>query len=448
VYYKEATRALGALAGYAPGSATITVGYATRGTSDDWMYAFGRGGDGHIFSWTPESGNGEDGFWPLPSRIVPISAWDHRMNLGIAWAAGAAPMITARSWRTGPDGPVVRLRIINAGRAAMSSAGTVALDGGEPIAVPSLAPAEALTLELPVPPSIVAAAAPRPRLGIALGYDGATIHDSIAPIVHAVDTLFSDDFESGVGRWNPTIAWGMEETVDHTRVASDSPGGLYVERPGVNELILGEPVSLERYAAADLTFDASFAVEGHNHDASVQVRRDSSLIWEDVECDELQLPYASASTYRNHFRGDMREWRRYHVRLDAFAGERVTIRFALQAVTSPWHYTFDGLKIDNVAIVAARGSSAAIDGDAARVASTIAVGPNPFSTHLTVRLAERAAGGGAEARVELYDALGNRVRSLQARSPATIDTAELPPGLYVIVVTDGDVVARRALVRR
>jgi carboxypeptidase T len=445
VYYKQATRALASLAGYAPGNSKITVGYTTRGTSDDWMFQYGRDDGGHTFAWTPESGNGEDGFWPIPSRVEPIAEWNHRMNLGIAWAAGPAPMITRRTWQPTPGGPVVRVTVMNAGRRAMSADATLELAGGGATVVPMLAPSEELTFEIPVPAAYrEPGAMPRPRIGIALTYDGAVIRDSIAPIASAVETVFAEDFEAGIGRWDPTVAWGIEQSVDHTSVASDSPMAPYAERRESNELILRDPVSLVGYAAAELFFDARYAVEARNHQASITVKAEESLEWEDVDCEELQLPFASDATSRNHFRGDLAEWRRYRVSLDRFLGRRILIRYVLTAVTSQWHYTFDGIQLDNIALVAARDESSSAD-DEAIAGGSMRVMPNPFSSHLTVEL---PAGTGV-ATIELYDALGTLVHTASSATRTTLATDGLPAGAYTVVTRrSGEVQRQRVVLAR
>lgn len=445
VYYKTATRALASLAGFAPGNSRITVGYTARGTSDEWLYAFGRDGGGHVFSWTPESGNGEDEFWPVASRIEPICEAGHRMNMGVAWAAGAAPIITARSWRADTGGAVVRVTVTNIGRAAMTMPATLALDGGATIDVPPMAPSEALTFELPVPGSYRAApGAPRPTIGITLGFESARVRDSVAPITHPVERIFTEDFEVGISRWETGPGWGIETTSEHTRVAGDSPGGNYVERSEPNILTLRAPISLRGYAAAELFFDASYAVEGRNHNASLQVRREPTIEWEDAECEELQLPFESASPIRNRFRGDMREWRRYRVRLDRYAGDEISIRFAVEAHNSQFHYTFDGVRIDDIEVVGARPIVSAIEDDDAR-AGALRITPNPFSDQLVVVLGDDHA----SSSIELCNELGEIVRSVPAGPRTTIATDDLAAGAYTVVVrSEGGLQRRRVVLVR
>lgn len=440
VYYKLATRALGSLAGYAPGNTKITVGYLTRGSSDDWMFAYGRSAGQHIFSWTPESGNDVDEFWPAPSRIEPICEWNHRLNIGFAWAAAAAPMIVSRAWRPTANGPIVRVTVMNVGRRSMTAQASLQLDEGMPIAVPAMAPGESLPFDLEVPevwrstPSV-----PRASVGITLTYDGVPIRDSIAPIVHRVDTLLAENFESGLARWSTGGEWGSELTDEGNTVASDSPDRDYSERRDPNVLELIRPVSLVGLAAAEMFFDASFAVEARNHNASVQILREPSLIWEDVDAEELQLPLANASLVRNQFRGDQRTWRRYHMKLDDFLGSEVRVRFVVSAFNSPWHYTFDGLKIDDVEFVGAIPITAGAD---VSVAGTVLVMPNPFTSRLVVQLADSRV----PSVIELYDALGSLVRIATTDARATFDTQDLAAGAYTVVIRRGDAAFRQRVV--
>lgn len=68
---------------YGPGYTTI---YVTNGASDDWMYGE-QTTKNKIFAYTPEVGNGDDGFWPSPSRIIPLcqeNMWQSMMAARLA----------------------------------------------------------------------------------------------------------------------------------------------------------------------------------------------------------------------------------------------------------------------------------------------------------------------------------------------------------------------------
>lgn len=84
--FKAFTQEMSAYNGYTPGTASQTVGYQVRGSSDDWMYH--DSGHAHCISITPEIGSSSDGFWPAQSRIIPLIMQNLQPNLFIAGAAG------------------------------------------------------------------------------------------------------------------------------------------------------------------------------------------------------------------------------------------------------------------------------------------------------------------------------------------------------------------------
>jgi len=69
---------------YLLGTGVETVGYTVNGESCDWMY----GAEG-IFAYTPEIGQGNDGFWPSSNRIVPLAEENLHPNIVAALYAGS-----------------------------------------------------------------------------------------------------------------------------------------------------------------------------------------------------------------------------------------------------------------------------------------------------------------------------------------------------------------------
>jgi hypothetical protein len=62
--------------GHTPGTAWETVNYPVNGGSVDWEY-----GDQGIIGVSPEIGTQDDGFWPPPSRILPLCQLELPANL-------------------------------------------------------------------------------------------------------------------------------------------------------------------------------------------------------------------------------------------------------------------------------------------------------------------------------------------------------------------------------
>ncbi len=67
---------------YSYGTVFETLFYFANGGSDDWMY--GDSSHSKIMSFTPEVGYASDGFWPKPSRIVPLAEENIAPNIFLA----------------------------------------------------------------------------------------------------------------------------------------------------------------------------------------------------------------------------------------------------------------------------------------------------------------------------------------------------------------------------
>jgi len=70
------TDSMAAFNGHTPGTAWETVNYPVNGGSVDWEY-----GEAGIIAVSPEIGTQDDGFWPPPSRILPLCQLELPANL-------------------------------------------------------------------------------------------------------------------------------------------------------------------------------------------------------------------------------------------------------------------------------------------------------------------------------------------------------------------------------
>ncbi len=78
---------------YSSGTVFETLSYFANGGSCDWMY--GDTTHSKIFSFTPEVGFSNDGFWPAPSRIIPLSEENIAPNLFLAkYAVNGLDVVT------------------------------------------------------------------------------------------------------------------------------------------------------------------------------------------------------------------------------------------------------------------------------------------------------------------------------------------------------------------
>jgi hypothetical protein len=72
--------------GYEAGQAPLVL-YELNGGANDWMYGE-QTSKPKIFSYLPEVGNDNDGFWPPPERIFPLAEENVYLNKVLAWGPG------------------------------------------------------------------------------------------------------------------------------------------------------------------------------------------------------------------------------------------------------------------------------------------------------------------------------------------------------------------------
>jgi len=92
---------------YASGRAWESVGYTTNGEADDWGW-----GDAHAASLTIEVGSSQDGFWPPPSRILPIAMESAYPARYVAWAVGPMMQVDDLKLTVNDEGTAGRLIIV------------------------------------------------------------------------------------------------------------------------------------------------------------------------------------------------------------------------------------------------------------------------------------------------------------------------------------------------
>jgi hypothetical protein len=133
--YTRYGAALSAMNGYLVGNFAQTLGYLANGEVIDWSYGE-QVEKNKVFAILPEVGGPGDGFWPPPSRIIPIAEQNRGPNLYDTWIAGARAELVAVARDSlvppGGSGEVVAT-IENIGLGAPAADITLALTTSDPL---------------------------------------------------------------------------------------------------------------------------------------------------------------------------------------------------------------------------------------------------------------------------------------------------------------------------
>ena len=237
----EATLGSTYIAGLGP-----RVLYVTNGDFNDWSY-----GDTAMkprcYSWTPEVGNDADGFWPLPSRIVPLAEENLRKCYLVAAIAGPWVRIESSSLAEGtldagfPAHLAVRARNRGLGATPPNLAATlVPLDAGagvypsgNTVAYPALAPRTSADATGDATFIIAATDTVTPGRLVRFEVDftadsGYFSRDTVEVIVGRPTVLLAEPCNA-LTDWTSSAGWGVVASdADHPdHYFTDSPAGNY-----------------------------------------------------------------------------------------------------------------------------------------------------------------------------------------------------------------------------
>lgn len=467
VTYRRLAAMMTAHSYYASGTSGETIGYATNGDADDWMYGE-RVSKPEIFAMTVEVGGLDDGFWPVPSRIVPIADENLLTNLMAARLAGESYRfdLISQEQKRSSDTIAVTLRLVNAGVQTISSGVTVQFGAtyGTVIApvnlfvnTPTTAP---FTVRLRRGSGVVDGS--RVWLVTQVSSAAGRTRDSLAIRAGLPAVLLADGVDSTHTSWSALAAQGADLWDTTSRASysgrlsfTDSPTGNY-GRNVSNILVLQQPVTLNG-VAAELRFRARWAIEPAYDCASVEASTDGGSTWAALS-GLFTRPGSGESGGKQPIGVPcldraQRAWVEEVMDLDHLAGSTIRLRFRME---SDAYSEDDGIYIDDIRILVYRAQPTAVPVGAQPVALRLLQNfPNPFNGETKIRFEVLTDGDRTSpytVSLTVFDLLGReRARLLQAPLASGIheipfDASRFPSGMYFYQLQCGAAVLTRPMV--
>ncbi len=406
--------------------------YRVNGEFNDWMY-----GDTLLkpraYTWTPEVGLDVDGgFWPAPSRIVPLAQENLRTCYTVMAIAG--PWVRVESSAlldtTLNAGRLAHLavRARNRGLAdtpANLSATLVPLDAGTHVgpdavawpSLPALASGDAtggVTFTLSADDTITPGRLARFEIRFTAD-DGYFSRDTIAIVLGTPTTLLVEP-ANDLSRWTSLSSWGVvaNDATHPSRYFADSPSGNYAANANTR-LIARAPLDLSHGVHAWAQFDARWMLETAYDGTLVEASLDS-VTWTPL-AGRATLPgnQAPQPAGKPIYQGSRWLWQPERVDLSPFAGPgatrvRLRVRTVADGGTQFDGFQFDSLRIDiyDPAMQPAPTQVAGVSDDGAALAFAP---PAPNPARAFTRLAFTLPRAGV-VRLEVLDLQGRRVRTL------------------------------------
>jgi hypothetical protein len=430
--------------GYTSGQG-IRVLYAVNGEFNDWTYG-DTGLKPRAYTWTPEIGGPNDGFWPAPSRIVPLAAENLRTAYYAASIAGPYVRVERASVLNGPltaaSSHWVSVRARNKGidgnagpgligTMSSLSAGASVVSG--PVAYPTLGPltggdaANDAMFLVAVDDTVTAGRLLRLRMDFSAP-DGFFSRDTVELVCGVPTVLATEDASGTLAAWTVAGGWGIvsNDPVHPSRYVADSPSGTYSNSDTTNMLTRTGTLDLSAGVHAYAFYDARWQFES-DFDCGVLEASLNGATWLPVRATGSSLGRSGGvqPVGQPIYDGARYLWREERADLSPFtgpAGTAVRLRFRVRTDAGA---VLDGLNIDSLRVLvydpAAQPSPVAVgDGATPSVLALAPPAPNPVRASALFSFSLPASG---DVRLELFDLMGRHVRTLAASS--------LPAGRYV-----------------
>ncbi|QQS35652.1 MAG: immune inhibitor A [Ignavibacteriales bacterium] len=355
--------------GYTYGTDMQTVGYSTRGNSDDYFYD----GDvalnsGKIFAMTPEVGS--TGFWPSQAEIFPLAIENLKPNLYYAWVAGEyVSMVNGnysqQYFNPGDNvlmNPVFKNKGLSSGYnitvelTALNSYATVTSGTASFDSIPARGTASVSSpLSFTVSPS-----APSEgiiKLLLTARTNGTVMnYDTLNLIVGVPTFVFADTTNNPLTLWTiagtPTTApkWAATTSSFNTAPNSytDSPSGNYVANSTVT-MTLTNPINLSGFTNPRLTYYTKWDIESDWDYGQVEISTNNGSTWIPLQGQYMNPGTGSFQPNGEPlYDGTRAEWVREEISLASYISSTVKFRFELKTDGSQQR---DGWYVDDIGVI-------------------------------------------------------------------------------------------------
>lgn len=416
------------------GTANQTVGYIVNGSSDDWMYGE-QATKPKIFAMTPEVGDGQWGFWPPSSEIIPLAQNCMFQNLTAAQLLGRYAVLNDLSENLiQQTSGYIKFNIKQLG---LDTTGTYTV---------SL---------VPITSNISTTGSPKIFSNLSVLQE---ITDSISFTLNTVGLLYGDEVKFLLSIDNgqfvttdtltkyfglPTIVysssgnslsgwnagqWGISNTEFYSPPSSitDSPFGDYSDNDN-NVLRLTNPVSLSNAVRATLSFYTKWAIEPNYDYAQVAVSTNGGGSWTPL-CGKYTVTGSNDQDPGEPvYDGFQNTWVKEEMSLDNYIGQNILIRFRL---VSDGFQEYDGFYFDDLEIIKILPGGVGIN-EVLTDNFNISSMPNPASDYTYINYTFSSSIKSAQ--LKIYDATGRIVKVtplLKTSSSRRIDLRDMERGIY------------------
>ncbi len=428
---------------YAIGTDLQTVGYSTRGNSDDFMY--GDSSKPRTYAMTPEVGT--TGFWPTQSEIYPLAQENLLQNKLLAHYAGSYITIksfTANNIKIGVKNTIT-VRFVNKGLAEANGI-FVSLSTSSGIISPSIFTGKIPSFSEYEGNFEFALGSPNSSSPIKIflkDSSGAVINDSITFFSGIPEVLLNDSANTTL-LWSTGSGWGVvTDIATNSKVFTDTPIGNYLPNSD-NSLTLLSPIDLALYQYAELKFQTKWSIEPTWDFGTVEVSTNGGTNWTYLK---------TLLSRKGSGRGGSKQpltsfgydafvpgltWIEQTADLTPYVGKQIKIRFRVAADAGDQR---DGLYVDDIRVLGYKYTPSSVERITSPYTYSLSQNfPNPFNPTTAINFSLEKP---SNTSLRIYDVLGKEVALLvnqfsEAGSYSiNFDAKQLSSGIYFYRLTSG-----------
>lgn len=426
---------------YAFGAGSTTI-YPTNGGSDDWMYGE-QTTKNKIFAYTPELGNGGDGFWCAIDRIIPIARENMIMNILSAafagWYADVAvesfPLVSETEAYIRYD--ITRLGLMDGGNFTLNiePLSDMIISGPVQKTYEGMEVLESISDSIPYSLNIGTPSGTQLQFLLTVDNGQYEIKDTLTRIFGETDVVFEDECND-LSNWiSPN--WGVTTAsyFSPTGSITDSPDGNY-PNSYIGAAIMNGEVDLSEAGFAMLDFYAKWEIEPGYDYVQIMISDDGGSTWEALAGNYTVTGTQNQAAGQPLYDGFQTEWVNEQIDLSAYVGKSVTFRFLMKS--DNW-INEDGFYFDDFRILAVEvspvGTPERADG------GFILSGPFPNPAKGSVLFSYSGHDAVTSAKLVIYNSTGQLIAVqplVQAAGQVQLNVEDWPTGIYHYRLEDGD----------
>ncbi len=437
--------------GYTYGAGSTTI-YPTNGGSDDWMYGE-QGTKDLIYSYTPEVGDGNAGFWPPVNQIIPLCQENMYQNLMAARLAG--PYATARDLSPSILQYQSGLFFFELQRLGLEDGATYTVSI-EPLndALASVSDPQAFS-DLEIMESVSAAftftlkedilSGEKVEYLLSVNNGLATFSDTIRKIYGTPVVIFEDS-ASNFNKW-ASPKWNTTTAQYHSpmRSIADSPAGQYGNDEN-NAITLAESIDLGDVVYASLSFWAKWDIESGYDYVQVFISDNNGASWVPLQGKYTHPGNSNQAFGEPLYDGTQGTWVKEEISLEPYLDKQIKLKFVL---ISDVYVVGDGFFWDDMTVTVIDLATGIPGNMPALPVTDIAIHPNPASGNVTMTYTLERFHPGSN-MLKIYDIAGQKVYETPLVNSAGViswDVSSWPSGMYFYTVDfDQNIIAPGKLI--